>query len=110
MKAEGRSLRNGPNPIGDVDSLAHHWFVGNGMVHGVRLRGGKAEWYRNRYVASWQTKAQLGLTTPGPITGAFGPNTNIIGHAGKTFAIVEAGVAPCRTRLRTGVRPVEWVR
>ena len=47
---DGRWLRNGPNPFGPVDSEAYHWFLGDGMIHGVRLRGGKAEWYRNRWV------------------------------------------------------------
>ena len=37
----GRFLRNGPNPVG-VDPSSHHWFVGRGMVHGVRLDGGRA--------------------------------------------------------------------
>ena len=37
---EGRYIRNGPNPIGDVDPATSHWFSGPGMVHGVRLRGG----------------------------------------------------------------------
>jgi carotenoid cleavage dioxygenase len=45
---DGRYLRNGPNPLSEVDPAAYHWFMGDGMVHGVRLRGGKAEWYRNR--------------------------------------------------------------
>ena len=45
---EGRWLRNGPNPLGAVDPSAHHWFLGDGMVHAVRLRGRRAEWYRNR--------------------------------------------------------------
>ena len=36
---EGRYLRNGPNPIGPVDPATHHWFTGDGMVHGVRLGG-----------------------------------------------------------------------
>ncbi|NKB99273.1 MAG: carotenoid oxygenase [Pseudomonadales bacterium] len=69
---EGRFLRNGPNPVG-ADPSDHHWFVGRGMVHGMRLRDGKAEWYRNRYV------------------GGASPNTNVIGHAGRTMAIVESG-------------------
>ena len=47
----GRYLRNGPNPLG-LDDPDYHWFVGVGMVHGVRLRDGKAEWYRNRWVRS----------------------------------------------------------
>ena len=46
---EGRLLRIGPNPVAP-DPATYHWFLGNGMVHGVRLRGGRAEWYRNRWV------------------------------------------------------------
>ena len=46
---EGRLLRIGPNPV-EPDPATHHWFLGNGMVHGVRLRDGRAEWYRSRYV------------------------------------------------------------
>jgi carotenoid cleavage dioxygenase-like enzyme len=78
---EGRWLRNGPNPPGAVD-LKHHWFTGAGMVHGVRLRGGKAEWYRNRYVS------------PDSPDGLGGPNTNVGGFAGTTWAMVEAGGQP----------------
>ena len=40
---EGRLLRIGPNPLGAVDPQTYHWFTGPGMVHGVRLRGGKAK-------------------------------------------------------------------
>jgi carotenoid cleavage dioxygenase len=76
---DGRYLRNGPNPR-EADPATYHWFTGDGMVHGVRLRGGRAEWYRNRYV-----RAQ---------DGGHGPNTNVIGHAGRTLAIVEAGFTP----------------
>jgi carotenoid cleavage dioxygenase len=77
---EGRWLRNGPNPVPDgIDPATHHWFMGAGMVHGVRLRGGNAEWYRNRYVAD--------------PTG-FSPNTNVGGFAGTTWAMVEAGAPP----------------
>ena len=47
---DGRYLRNGPNPLGEVNPAKYHWFTGHGMVHGVRLRDGKAEWYRNRWV------------------------------------------------------------
>ena len=43
----GLYLRNGPNPRkGDPG----HWFLGDGMVHGVRLEDGGASWYRNRWV------------------------------------------------------------
>jgi carotenoid cleavage dioxygenase len=94
---DGRYLRNGPNPIGTVDPATYHWFTGSGMVHGIRLRDGKAEWYRNRWVRSADVAATLGEPShPGPTHGDFdfAANTNIIGHAGRTFAIVEAGSNP----------------
>ncbi len=43
----GLYVRNGSNPQHDNSP---HWFLGDGMVHGVRLDGGRARWYRNRYV------------------------------------------------------------
>jgi carotenoid cleavage dioxygenase-like enzyme len=91
---EGRLLRNGPNPIDPPDMAHHHWFIGDGMVHGVRLRGGKAEWYRNRYVGSQNVTEKLGRRTPKPVIANSGPNTNVIGHGGRTYAIVEAGTKP----------------
>jgi carotenoid cleavage dioxygenase-like enzyme len=55
----GRYLRNGPNPVSLADPN-YHWFVGAGMVHGVRLRDGRAEWYRNRWVRSKDVAESLG--------------------------------------------------
>lgn len=89
----GRYLRNGPNPIGEVDASSHHWFVGDGMVHGIRLNGGNAEWYRSRWVRSQRVIEALGESASGRNLGA-GPNTNVIGHAGRTWALVESGPAP----------------
>ena len=43
----GTYVRTGPNP---ASGRSDHWFFGDGMLHGVRLAGGKAEWYRNRFV------------------------------------------------------------
>ncbi|MGW7425296.1 carotenoid oxygenase family protein [Streptomyces sp. NPDC054813] len=63
----GRFLRNGPNVLGLEDPRAHHWMLGDGMVHGVRLRDGRAEWYRNRWVRSSQVAAKLGESYPGPV-------------------------------------------
>ena len=94
---DGRYLRNGPNPIGTVDESTYHWFIGDGMVHGIRLRDGKAEWYRNRWVRSAAVASALGEEPrPGPVFAGFdfASNTNVIGHAGRTFAIVEAGARP----------------
>ena len=49
---DGRYLRNGPNPLA-ADPENYHWFTGTGMVHGIRLRDGKAEWYRSRFVRAF---------------------------------------------------------
>src|SRR5687768_5063937 len=57
---DGRYLRTGPNPVTDPDPATYHWFTGSGMVHGIRLRDGKAEWYRNRYVRSADVARALG--------------------------------------------------
>ena len=94
---DGRYLRIGPNPIGAVDPATYHWFLGQGMVHGIRLRDGKAEWYRNRWVRSADVAQALGEEPrPGPIHAGFdfAANTNAIGLAGRTFAIVESGPNP----------------
>lgn len=37
----GRYLRTGPNPVA-ADSASYHWFTGDGMVHGLAIRDGKA--------------------------------------------------------------------
>jgi carotenoid cleavage dioxygenase-like enzyme len=43
----GWYLRNGPNPH---EAGSAHWFLGDGMVHGVRLERGRATAFRNRWV------------------------------------------------------------
>jgi carotenoid cleavage dioxygenase len=94
---DGRYLRIGPNPIYDADPATYHWFLGDGMVHGLRLAGGTAKWYRSRYVRSGDVADALHEPRrPGPLHAGFdmSPNTNVIGHAGRTFAIVEAGPRP----------------
>jgi carotenoid cleavage dioxygenase len=94
---DGRYLRNGPNPVTTPDPDAFHWFTGTGMVHGLRLRDGRAEWYRNRWVRSAEVAEALGEPVrPGPVHGEmdFAANTHVVGHAGRTFAIVEGGSRP----------------
>lgn len=93
----GRYLRNGPNPIDEVDPLAYHWFLGDGMVHGLRLRDGKAEWYRNRFVGSTSVSESRGVADIPGLNwnqSKIGPNTNVGGFAGTTWAMVEAGGCP----------------
>ncbi|MFN4225657.1 MAG: carotenoid oxygenase family protein [Hyphomonas sp.] len=92
----GLYVRNGPNPLLKVNPATHHWFVGDAMLHGIRLEGGRALWYRNRWVRSNAVSDALGEPrAPGernPRTDT--ANTNIVGHAGKLWAIVEAGGHP----------------
>jgi carotenoid cleavage dioxygenase len=94
---EGRLVRIGPNPLGPVDPAAYHWFTGAGMVHGLRLRDGRAEWYRNRAVVSDGVAPRLGRPPlPGPRNG-FGDNTantNVLDMGGRTYALVEGGALP----------------
>ncbi|WP_280366891.1 carotenoid oxygenase family protein [Nocardia wallacei] len=90
---DGRYLRNGPNPVGELDPALYHWFSGDGMVHGIRLRDGRAEWYRNRWVRGPVTSVALGETPVVRGVSGIGANTNVIGHAGRTLALVEAGLA-----------------
>ncbi|MCH2169149.1 carotenoid oxygenase family protein [Myxococcota bacterium] len=93
----GRLLRIGPNPVRSPGEK-HHWFSGNGLVHGVKLQGGKALWYRSRFVRDDEVCDARGWPrTQGPRFSPFSggvANTNVISHAGRTFAIVEAGGNP----------------
>lgn len=93
----GRFLRIGPNPL-DPDPATHHWFLGNGLVHGLRLEDGQARWYRSRFVRDEEVvRLRGGDPVPGPVhegPGAGVVNTNVVALAGKTFAIVEAGGRP----------------
>ncbi|WP_028935289.1 carotenoid oxygenase family protein [Pseudonocardia spinosispora] len=92
---DGRFLRNGPNPVAEVDPETYNWFMGNGMVHGVRLRDGRAEWYRNRWIRSPEAAKALGETIPTARRPAPfpepGANTSVIQHAGRTLALIEGG-------------------
>lgn len=103
----GLYLRNGPNPmfepLGD-----YHWFDGDGMLHGVRLSGGKAS-YRNRWIQSRGLGAEkragravyggmktMSLTDPA-LVGESGPmkntaNTHVVRHAGKILCLMEAAL------------------
>lgn len=87
----GRYFRNGHNPKPGITPT--HWFKGSGMIHGVRLRDGRAEWYRNRWV---HTPALDGV----PYLGADGiPDlrvsdaaTHVVEHAGRILALQEANL------------------
>ncbi len=99
----GRLMRIGPNPIA-ADPAAYHWFMGDGMLHAIELRDGKAASYRNRWVRTDQAISLLGEDPiPGQPDDVFPAgssvaNTHVVTHAGKILALVEV----C---LPTEVRP-----
>ena len=67
----GLLLRNGPNPMSALNQETHHWFLGQGMLHGIRLDSGNALWYKNKSVDGNDSIA----------------NTSVISHAGKIYAL-----------------------
>ena len=86
---DGRYLRNGANPI---TGMSDHPFFGDGMIHGVRLRDGQAQWYRNRYVQTPFIKdPSIDILDPNVTLDmtCSKANTHIVGHAGKILALEE---------------------
>jgi carotenoid cleavage dioxygenase-like enzyme len=82
----GRYLRNGHNPKPGVTPT--HWFKGSGMIHGIRLREGRAEWYRNRWV---RTPLLDGTADADDLTASVA-GTHVIEHAGRLLALQEANL------------------
>lgn len=103
---DGTYMRIGPNPIIPPDGKTHHWFAGDGMIHAVRIKDGRALWYRNRYIRSNRVSAVLGEPpAPGPrYERGDTVNTNVISHAGKILALIEAGGFPVEIDSLLGTR------
>jgi carotenoid cleavage dioxygenase-like enzyme len=95
----GTYYRNGPNPAFEPPGR-YHWFDGDGMIHAITFEDGRAR-YRNRYVLSSGLREERaagravfgGLLDLDPSevpsfknTG----NTNIVWHAGRLLALMEA--------------------
>ena len=91
----GVLLRTGPNPIGPIPEK-HHWFVGDGMLHGIEISRGRARGYRNRFVRTSHVEEVLGLPAAplsphAPFYQGSG-SVNVIRHAGRILALSEAGL------------------
>jgi carotenoid cleavage dioxygenase-like enzyme len=86
----GWYLRNGPNPR----QAGAHWFTGEGMIHGVRLEGGRAKWYRNRWVRTDSFEKDFPLYNADGTRNlrSAAANTHVVNHAGKTLALVESSL------------------
>lgn len=85
---DGLYLRNGPNPS---EGSSQHWFFGDGMLHGLKLGGGKAHWYRNRFVQTRQLAGEKMMRDDFSLDYRVGAaNTSVIAHADRIFALVES--------------------
>ncbi|HRK36736.1 MAG TPA: carotenoid oxygenase family protein, partial [Candidatus Hydrogenedentes bacterium] len=95
---EGLFLRNSSNPRFQPKGR-YHWFDGDGMVHGVLFRDGKAS-YRNRYIRTRGLESELqageavytGIMEKPDLTRRGGPfkntaNTDLVFHGGKLLAL-----------------------
>jgi carotenoid cleavage dioxygenase-like enzyme len=98
----GALYRNGPNPQFEPRDPNHHWFAGDGMIHGFFVQDGNVS-YRNAWVHTpkWKLEHAAGKS----MFGTFGnpmtsdpsvigkesgvANTNIVWHAGRLLALEE---------------------
>ena len=86
----GLYVRNGSNP---VQGVSPHWFLGDGMVHGVRLEAGSAAWYRNRWVRTGFYDHGGGMSATGAPGGtATLSNVSVVEHGGMALSLGEVGV------------------
>ncbi len=84
----GVYLRTGPNP---KSGTGEHWFLGDGMVHGIRLSDGKAQWYRNRFLQTPDITNPLGDPSVGLGDLRRGKgNTHVVAHNKKILCLEEA--------------------
>ncbi|MFJ6718444.1 carotenoid oxygenase family protein [Streptomyces sp. NPDC091259] len=102
----GRLIRNSHNPKPGVTPT--HWFKGSGMVHGIRLRDGRAEWYRNRWVRTPALDGAPYMTDRGPDLTAATAGTHVIEHAGRLLALSEANFPVELTRDLDTVGPHDF--
>jgi carotenoid cleavage dioxygenase len=97
---DGLYVRIGSNPAGEASP---HWFLGDGMVHGVVLAGGQALWYCNRYVDTPLYHSGRGVLGTGGAPGGENNQANVsVFHHGDTLLAPRARSAcPTRSPPRT---------
>lgn len=108
----GAYFRNGPNPMTPPSGM-HHWFDGDGMMHGVWFENGRAR-YANRYIRTADFEAEIEGADAMP--GIFSPsravegrrtvykdtaNTDIVVHNGRLLALWYISGQPVAIDLQT---------
>jgi len=97
---DGVFLRNGPNPPPVPFEGTYHWFLPDGMIHGVKLSGGRPIWYRNRWVRTDALAAKLGTSA------ATGPDDVALIRTHRTRPLLPMPAGCCRS-LSTAC-PTRW--
>ena len=88
LDLSGVYLRTGPNP---KSGTGEHWFLGDGMVHGIRLSDGKAQWYKNRFLQTPDITDPLSDPAAGLGDLRRGKgNTHVLAHNKKILCLEEA--------------------
>ncbi|MFB7719816.1 carotenoid oxygenase family protein [Nocardia sp. NPDC056100] len=98
---DGLFTQIGPSPVrqpGRLRRSRYIWFTQDGLVHGIRIEGGRAKWYRNRWIRSRRVSRALRESRPPGPRHFFNDvvNTNVICHGNMLLALVEAGCVPAR--------------
>jgi carotenoid cleavage dioxygenase len=111
VELDGLFTQIGPNPVRPpkhTDAARYTWFTQDGMVSGVRLRDGRAQWARNRWIGSRRVNRALGQPrTPGPRHFPEDTvHTNVVYHGGMLLALVETGCLPAR--LSPNLETIEY--
>ena len=101
LALSGTYVRTGPNAIAIPDPSTHHWFNGTGMLHGVAIRDGKAQWYKARWIEPPDVDADV---PPASIATAASGNGNgsVFLHGGRIYVVNDQAL-PCEinTSLET---------
>lgn len=108
----GAYFRNGPNPMSPPAGM-HHWFDGDGMLHGVWFENGRAR-YANRYVrtADFEAEIEGADAMPGIFSRARSQsgrrtvykdtaNTDVIVHNGRLLALWYVSGQPVSVDIET---------
>ncbi|HEY5350226.1 MAG TPA: carotenoid oxygenase family protein, partial [Candidatus Lustribacter sp.] len=90
LELRGNYIRNGPNP--PPGGKQGHLFMGEGILHGVRIENGRARAYRSRWARTRQFVEHASYFRPnGTLDLTVGSaNTNIVAHGKRLLALVES--------------------
>lgn len=86
---DGLYVRNGANA---KRGGSGHWFLGQGMVHGVRLAAGEAQWYRNRWVQTPLLDREPSATPAPPTLSDSASNVALAHHGDRLLSLGEVGL------------------